>query len=245
MATDTPPLSEVQRILYTFTAPRKTFTDIRRSARWFVPWLLMCVFSIGFSLTVARQITWERIQETQLRMAPESRRDQLEKLPPEQRDKQMRIGVMITKGIGYGFSIINLIFMVIVALILWGTFSFGAGADVRFGQSLAIVVYASLPGIIKALLAILVMMSGVDPESFIIQNPVGTNLGYYMNFAETPRFLYSLATSVDLITIWMLVLTAIGFTCVSKVKSGTAYAVVFGWWAIATLGGAALAAMFA
>jgi hypothetical protein len=178
-------------------------------------------------------------------MAPESRRDQLEKLPPEQRDKQMRIGVMITKGIGYGFSIINLIFMVIVALILWGTFSFGAGADVRFGQSLAIVVYASLPGIIKALLAILVMMSGVDPESFIIQNPVGTNLGYYMNFAETPRFLYSLATSVDLITIWMLVLTAIGFTCVAKVKSGTAYAVVFGWWVVATLGGAALAAMFA
>jgi hypothetical protein len=35
--------------------------------------------------------------------------------------------------------------------------------------------------------------------------------------------------------IWTLVLTAIGFTCVSKIKAGTAYAVVFGWWAVLTL----------
>jgi hypothetical protein len=40
------------------------------------------------------------------------------------------------------------------------------------------------------------------------------------------------------------VLTAIGFTCVSRVKKGTAYAIVFGWWLIFTLVGAAFAAAF-
>jgi hypothetical protein len=43
--------------------------------------------------------------------------------------------------------------------------------------------------------------------------------------------------------IWTLVLTAIGFTCVSKVKAGTSYAIVFGWWAVFTLAGAALASL--
>jgi len=52
------------------------------------------------------------------------------------------------------------------------------------------------------------------------------------------------ATAVDIFMIWTLVLTAIGFTCVSKVKSGTAYAIVFGWWAVLTLAGAALGAAF-
>ena len=45
--------------------------------------------------------------------------------------------------------------------------------------------------------------------------------------------------------IWTLVLTAIGFTYVSKVKKGTSFAIVFGWWAILTLGATALSAAFA
>lgn len=44
--------------------------------------------------------------------------------------------------------------------------------------------------------------------------------------------------------IWTLVLTAIGFTCVSKVKKGTSFAVVFGWWAAFTLLTAGLGAAF-
>jgi hypothetical protein len=56
--------------------------------------------------------------------------------------------------------------------------------------------------------------------------------------------LYNLASALDIFMIWTLVLTAIGFTCVSKVKRGTAYAVVFGWWAFFTLAGAAAGAAF-
>jgi len=40
-----------------------------------------------------------------------------------------------------------------------------------------------------------------------------------------------------------LALTAIGFTCVSKVKRGTSFAIVFGWFILVTLIGAGFAAM--
>ncbi len=47
--------------------------------------------------------------------------------------------------------------------------------------------------------------------------------------------LASLLTSFDIFTFWVLALAAIGITCISKVKRGTAFAVVFGWFAVLVL----------
>ena len=44
--------------------------------------------------------------------------------------------------------------------------------------------------------------------------------------------------SVDIFTIWTLVLTGIGFSCITKVKRGTCMGVVFGWWVVVVLVGA-------
>ena len=64
-----------------------------------------------------------------------------------------------------------------------------------------------------------------------------------MTQADSP-FLYSLMSSLDIFSIWTLILSAIGFTCVSKVKRGTSFAIVFGWWILFTLIGAGIGAAF-
>jgi hypothetical protein len=56
--------------------------------------------------------------------------------------------------------------------------------------------------------------------------------------------LYSLLTKLDIFSIWTMVLTAIGITCISKVKTGTAFAVVFGWFIFLTLVGVGFTAAF-
>src|SRR5437764_2882102 len=239
------PLSEGQRLLDVFVAPSRTFADIRRSAMWLAPWIVMAVFSLAYCYTVSTKVGWEQVAQNQARMAPASQTARIEALPPDQRAVAEKRQVAVTKYIGYGFSVLTVIWLLIVALVLWGTFNFGAGAEIRFGQAMAIVVYASLVGIIKTTLAIITLFAGQDPENFLIQNPIGTNLGYYLNFADTPRFLYSLASSFDLFIIWTLVLTAIGFATVGKVKQGTAMAIVFGWYILFALAGAGLGAAFA
>ena len=239
-----PRLSEVERITNIFTAPSNTFADIKRSAMWLPPWLLMLVASLGFAFTVGQRVGWEQVMQNNLRMAPAAQQERMEQIPADRKDQVMRQQVTVTKGISYGFPVLILIWLVIVALVLWGTFSFGAGADVKFGQSLAIVVYASLPALIKTILATLLLWLKV-PEDFFIQNPIGTNIGHYLSFSDTPRFLYSVASALDIFTIWTLVLTAIGFAVVGKVKQGTAYAIIFGWWAVVTLAGAGIGAAFA
>jgi hypothetical protein len=242
----TPPLSQVERVIDTFVAPSKTFADIIRNPNFILAWLVMAVVSIAYSSTVGAKIGWDHVQQTQQRFQPASQQQRFESLPPDQKANAVRIGIMITKVIAYGYPIFSLIFLAIVALVLWATFSFGLGSEINFIKSWAIVVFASLPAIIKILLATAVLAAGkMDPDLFMIQNPIGTNAGYFMSFADTPRFLYSLGTSIDLFAIWTMVLTGMGFAIVGKVKTSTAMAVVFGWWGLVVLGGAALAGAFA
>jgi Yip1 domain len=236
------PLSEGARIIDTFIAPSKTFTDLRRSAMWWAPFLLMVVVSITFVYSAGQKIGFRKIMENQMEAQPKSQA-RLEKLPADQREKQMEAGAKVTAIISYAFPVLTLLIWLIIATALFTTFKVGAGADVSFKVSFAIVVYAGLPLMLKSLLALISVVAGMSPDSFSFQNPVATNPGYFMNPADNV-FLYSLASGVDIFMIWTLVLTAIGFTCVSKVKAGTSYAIVFGWWAVFTLLGAALAGAF-
>jgi len=237
-----PALSQGARIVNTFIAPSKTFTDLRRSASWWVPFLLMIVISTVFVYTAGQKIGFRKVMENQMQAQPKAQ-ERLEKLPADQREQQLEVGAKFTQGISYAFPLITLIIWLVIATALFATFKVAAGADVSFGVSLAIVIYAALPLMVKSLLALLSVVAGMSPDSFSFQNPVATNPGYFMNPSDNV-FLYSLASSLDIFMIWTLVLTAIGFTCVSKVKRGTSFAIVFGWWAAFSLAGAAIAGAF-
>ena len=239
---ETAPLSQGARILNTFIAPSKTFTDLRRSASWWAPFLLMIVISTVFVYTAGQKIGFRKVMENQMQAQPKAQ-ERLEKLPSDQREQQMEGGAKFTQVISYAFPLITLIIWLVIATALFATFKFAAGADVSFSVSLAVVIYAALPLMVKTLLALLSVVAGMSPDSFSFQNPVATNPGYFMNPSDNV-FLYNLASSLDIFMIWTLTLTAIGFSCVSKAKRGTSFAVVFGWWAVFSLAGAALAGAF-
>ena len=236
------PLSEGARILDTFIAPSKTFTDLRRSAAWWAPFLLMVIVSSLFVFVASQKIGFRKIMENQMQGQPKAQA-RLDGLPADKREEQLEKGAKVTQTISYIFPIFTLIIWLIIALALFVTFKIAAGADVSFKVSLAIVIYAALPLMLKSVLALLSVAAGLNPDSFSFQNPVATNPAYFMTPGENV-FLYSVASALDIFMIWTLVLTAIGFTCVSKVKSGTSYAIVFGWWAFFSLAGAAFAGAF-
>jgi hypothetical protein len=238
-APETPPLSQAARIVNTFIAPSKTFTDIRRSASWWAPWLLISIFSLAFIYTMGRQITFEQISHNQI--AHSARADRFDKLPPEQQERQIRISSAFIRYIGYATPFIALFFYVIMAAILLATFRLGAGADVSFAKSFAIVVYGNLPWVFHATLGIISLFAGVDPEGFNINNPVASNPAYFMDPMGN-KFLYGMASALDVFVIWSIVLMGIGFACNSKVKRSKAIlmiAVLYLLWKLATSGLAA------
>ena len=234
------PLSEAQRLVDTFIAPSKTFTDFRRNASWWAPFLIIAVVSLSFIYVVDQKVGFRKVVENQIQLQPK-RAAQLESLPADQREKNMALQVTITKIISYFVPAIALILYALFAGILFLTLKFGTSADIKYKHLFALIVYTRLPELLRALLATLSLLAGVSGDGFNIENPVATNPGYFIG-PDGSAVLRALLTPLDVITLWTLVLTAIGITCISKTKRGTAFAVVCGWYVLVLLGRVALAA---
>jgi len=235
------PLSEAARIVDTFIAPSKTFTDLRRSAAWWGPWIVIAIFSMAFIFSIDKQIGFDQISRNQI--AHSKRADQFEKLPADQQASQLQLSSKIIKYFAYGSPLMILFFSLISTTALWATFKVGAAADTTFGQAYAIGMYGGLPGIVAAILGIAALFAGVNPEGFDINNPVGTNLAYYLDPETTGKFLRGMASSLDVLSIWSIVLIGIGYSCTSKVKRSTAIAIVAGWFLAYKLVTSALATL--
>jgi Yip1 domain len=220
-------LSEAQRIGNVFTSPSKTFQDLRRSASWWVPFLLLAIFSFGVGALLAQKLNWEPYIRDEVTNSP--RAQAFESLPREQQDRQIAIGVKIARVSSYLTPVFILIGGLIVAALLMATFNFGFEAEIPYGRSLAIVFYSWLPFIFHGLLAISILIIGTNLEDANPKNLVATNLGYFMDRHTTSKLLYGLASSVDVLGIWAMVLLGIGFKVNSanrKLSTGTAVATV-------------------
>jgi hypothetical protein len=237
------PLSQGARIINTFIAPSKTFTDIKRSAAWWAPWILISIFSIVFIYAIGKQVGFEQVNRNTIAHSPKQS-EQFDKLSPDQQAARLRIGGKIIAIASYGSPAFILLYCLVGSLVVWVVFKVGTGAETTFSQAFAIVMYAWLPGILQALLATISLFAGVNPEGFDISNPAGTNLAYYLDPDTTGKFVRGMASALDVFSIWSLVLVGIGFACTSKVKRSTAITIVAACYLVFKVLGASLAAAF-
>ena len=164
-------------------------------------------------------------------------------MPREDRERQLNGRATFTKYFVYGFPVVGVIWNLIVAALLFATLKFALNAELPFSATFAVVMYASLAISVRTIIAIIMLFAGQDPDSFNIQNPAPTSGGFYLSPGGSP-FLYSIATSFDLLMIWTLFLTALGLSVISKkLKLSTALIVVFGWYLLFVLVSAGLAAV--
>jgi len=222
-------LSQVERVVDTFIAPGKTFTDILRSTSWWLPFLLAMVFAAASAFAVDQKVGFDRVAELTVQNSPGTA-DRMAQMPPEQRATTMKIQAAATKYASYAAGIFFLIFVAISALLNWATLNFGLGAKTTFGQNFAVGMYASLPRLFVYVLNIILVYAGANTENFDLQNPVGTNVGYYLT--DAPKWLKTLGTFADVFAVWNLVLMVIGTAIIARKSKGQAAAVVLGWWLV-------------
>ena len=231
--TTSAPLSEGQRIVDTFVAPSKTFTDLLRSSSWWGPLVIMIVVSIAFSFTVQTKVGWERVAENNIHQNPKQE-ERFAQTPPDQLATAKAIAAKVTAIIAYCFPVLILIFTAITVLLVWATVNFGFAGTAKFGQVFAVYMYAGLVFNLKFLLAVIALFAGVAPDSFLLNNPVGTNIGYYLS-SDLPHVLVTYAMHLDVFEIWSVILSVIGVAIVAKVSRGKAAAAVVGWWLVLVL----------
>jgi Yip1 domain len=227
-AAATPGLTQGQRVVNTFVAPSKTFNDIFRSQSWWLPFLISAIMSYAFVFTLQKQIGWDTVAANSIKQDPKSA-ERMANAPAASQEQIMKI---TTASIQYGMyasPIIILISAAIIALVWWGTINFLFGGRATFGRVFTMWLYAGLPLQLLYILAIITLFAGMDKEAFNINNPAGTNVGFYLP-TETPQWLMKFATSLDVFWIWSMVLGGIGLAIVAKVKRSAGLTAVFGWW---------------
>jgi hypothetical protein len=240
----TPGLSQGQRLTNIFTAPSKTFEDIKNGHRsWWLPFIIYAVLGFAFYGVIEAKVGMRQVSENQVKLSPKAE-EQMAQLTPEQREQRMKISTTITQGIFIAGPVFLLAMGAIISLVLLGTINFVFGGKAKFGSVLAVWMYAMMPSCIKTILGIVVLFAGTAPDSFNIKNFAPTNLGAFMNPMETNPGLYSLLSLIDFVTIWTLALVGIGVAIVAGTKRTSGYIASFGWWALVVIVGAGFAAAF-
>jgi hypothetical protein len=227
-ALGTVPLSQGERVLDTFIAPTKTFTDILRDQSWWLPFLLIVVVSYGYLFAVQKQVGWETVGANVLKQDTKTS-ERLANAPAAQQVQAQKVTVAIVKYTFYASPVLSLVFAAIAALVLWGTINFIFGGQATFGRVFAVWIYGMLPLLITSVLVIVALFAGLDRESFNLNNPIGTNLGFFLS-TDTPKWLMKVVTAIDIIWLWGLFLVGSGLAIVAKVKRSSGLIAVFGWW---------------
>jgi hypothetical protein len=238
-----PGLSQMQRVTGIFSAPSKTFEDIKRGNRsWWMPWVIMAVVGYLFFAAVTTKVGMQTVVDNQSKLMSESQQEKMAQMPPEQRAITAKWTLYVTEGVFVASPIFVLVVAAIVSLVLWGTINFVFGGKASFGAVFAVWFFANLPSIFKSLLGIIVIFAG-STETFNIKNFAPTNAGAFLSATETNKAIYALATSLDIVTIWSLFLMGMGIAIVAGVKRSSGYIAAFGWWAIIVLVGVGWAAI--
>jgi Yip1 domain len=222
------PLSQVERVVDTFVAPSKTFMDVRRSASWWLPFILVCLCSYGLAFGVAQKVGWQQLVENTLHADPKAE-ERLANAPPEQVATTHKIMEYSFKWPFYLNPLTNLAFIAFFSVILWPTINFVFGGKATYGQVFCVTTYAFLVASLKTLLGIIVLYTGKAADSFTLDSMVGTNPGYYI---DTPGVLKTFLTSFDIFTIWMMIVFGIGLAIVARTKRSSGLIAIFGWWAL-------------
>jgi hypothetical protein len=236
------PLSQVQRVVDTFITPSRTFNDILRDWSWWLPWLLGALVTLSYSAAIQQKIGWDKTYSNILQHSSETQQERFAQLSPDQQARQKAVASSFTKYIVWASPVLGLLFTAIAAGLLLVTLNFGLGGHAKFGQLFAVWMYATLPWLIQGILGTVVLFAGLDADAFNLKNPVGTNLGYYMP-SDWPQWLIAFGTSIDGLTIWVLILVIIGCAIVARTKVASTAMAVVGWWVVITLAKVGIAAV--
>lgn len=239
---DTPYMSSLARIFGTFGSPGRTFADIAREPHFILCWCVQIVVGVGFAVMLLHKVGAYALARQAIMQS--SRASALDPAALQtaiaNSAKLFQFGVYISPAA----SIIVLLFL---GWIFQGISNFLLGQEARYKQTMSMVSHAYLTQTLFALLAMLVLALMADPTTFQITNPMGTNLGFFLDKANTSAFLYAFGTHLDVFSLWTVVLLSLGLAKLGgrKGKFGSALGATASLWLLYCLVASGVTAAFA
>jgi len=221
------PVNHWERLIGVFFSPKQTFQGIAAQPSWLVPVLLMTVFGILTAVVMNQKVDWRDVASKKIEESPRAAN-----LSAEQKERQVEMSAKVSPYVAYVFGTLGPILAVlIVAAVLLAAYNVLGGAGAKFEQAMGIVSHAMIVGLISTVFLILILFLK-PPGTIDLENPVATNIGAFLP-ESTSKALMALAKSVDIFSIWTMLLIAIGFAAVNPKKlQGKSLSIVLSVWAV-------------
>jgi len=229
-----------QNLLDVYFAPREAFTRIVARPTWVLPVVVATIVGLAFTGLWLQRVDMPEFVKNEIK-----EQGQWDRIPAESRDAVIDQQVKIIPIMGWVGAVVGpLIFYSLVAAVLLFVYKFFYAGELGFKQSLSITAWSMFPvGLVTTPLMVLVMWLKED-WNLNPQNVLQANLSLLLDKAETAKPLWALATSLDLISFWIIFLLACGFGVAVKKSTGSALWGVLIPWAIIVVVKVAWAAIF-
>jgi Yip1 domain len=214
------------RVAGTFFSPKATFEDIARKPNWILPVIITTVLAIIALTALNQRVNWREYIRDQIDKNPRAAQ-----MTPEQKDRQVEISAKITTYVLYGAGVFGtIIFVTVVGGILMGAYNLLAGAEAKYPQAMAVMAHSGLVALVSTPIFLLILFlkppGSIDPE-----NPMATNVAAFLP-EDSAKWLMTFCKSLDVFTIWSLILIAMGFAAINprKLKGAKSFVIVFSVW---------------
>jgi hypothetical protein len=221
------PINHFGRLIGVFFSPKATFTDIARNPSWILPVALMTVLGLVTAFVMNQKVDWRDVASKRIEASPRAAN-----MSADQKEQQLAMSAKVSPGIAYGFGFLGpIVAVVVVAAVMLLAYNVIGGAGANFTVALGVVSHAFVVGLIGTAFFILILYLK-PPGSVDLDNPVATNVGAFLP-ESTPQALMALAKSIDIFSIWTLILIAIGFAAFNPKKlKGNAFGIAIAVWAV-------------
>lgn len=210
------------RVIGALVSPEKTFRSIAERPTWVVPLLLLTLITLLVGYEVGRRVDFEQQIRQQMAERGQVSEEQIERSVDfmEKYGRFFFLAPAVLSPVAYLF--IALAFLVALRL---------SGSDVRFDQSFSVTLYAMMPWIVHGLLSypLILRQETLDPEALQQGGVLMSNLAALAP-EGSGKVLLALLSSLDLFSIWTLVLLIIGYRIVARVSTTSATAVTLTLW---------------
>ena len=223
-----------------FYQPGKVFASLpERRGAWVAPLILGILLSLGATVAIVHLIGMQTI----IRQQVETTRLNI---TPEQMQQALNTADSPARVYGtYGAVLVGGAVVPLVIAGLLSVFAMMGSRQPRFGTMFSMVTLSFLPyTLIVTVMTILVLYSSPDRSSLDYQNLLATNVGAFMNKETTARGLYTLMTSVDILSFLEIGLMSYGFAKVTRSSVFFGVVAVGGCWLLYVLAKVGLSLVF-
>jgi hypothetical protein len=202
-----------------FYAPSAVFAR-RMTSGFFIPMLVVTV--LAGTLYLVNSAVWSQVMDAEMSRALAKR---AQTLTPEQAQGARNFALTMSK---IGAFVFTPIAIVCTGFALWVCGKFFESKQ-TFGQAVMVASYAYVPRVVEG---VVTSVQGLllDPSTFTGRWRVSLGVGRFLDPDATSPALLALVGRIDVFTIWVTVLLAIGLAVTGRISRGrAAIAAVIVW----------------